>query len=96
VTVTVKPVSENSAVPCSPRLSQLLSRAVEDARLEVLHLSSGAGHDGVAISSLTEIGMLFVRCKGGVSHSPAESVTAEDVQVAIDVLGHFLERLAAA
>jgi acetylornithine deacetylase/succinyl-diaminopimelate desuccinylase-like protein len=40
--------------------------------------------------------MLFVRCKGGVSHSPAESVTAEDVQVAIDVLGHFLERLAAA
>src|SRR6266853_1899004 len=96
VTVTVKAVSENAAVPCSPRLSQLLSRAVEDARLEVLHLSSGAGHDGVAISSLPEIGMLFVRCKGGVSHSPAESVTAEDVQVAIDVLGHFLERLAAA
>ena len=96
VTVTVKAVSENAAVPCSPRLSQLLSRAVEDARLEVLHMSSGAGHDGVAISSLTEIGMLFVRCKGGVSHSPAESVTAEDVQFAIDVLGNFLERLAAA
>jgi allantoate deiminase len=96
VTVTVKPVSENAAVPCSARLSQLLSRAVEDARLEVLHLSSGAGHDGVSISSFTEIGMLFVRCKGGVSHSPAESVTAEDVQVAIDVLGNFLERLSAA
>jgi len=96
VTVMVKPLSENAAVPCSSRLSQLLSRAVEDARLEVLHLPSGAGHDGVAISSLTEIGMLFVRCKGGVSHSPAESVTAEDVAVAIEVLGHFLERLAAA
>jgi len=96
VTVTVKPVSENAAVPCSARLSQLLSRAVEDARLEVLHLASGAGHDGVAIESLTEIGMLFVRCKGGVSHSPAESVTTQDVAVAIDVLGNFLERLAAA
>ena len=93
VTVTV---SENAAVPCSARLSQLLSRAVEDARLEVLHLASGAGHDGVAIESLTEIGMLFVRCKGGVSHSPAESVTTQDVAVAIDVLGNFLERLAAA
>ena len=96
VAVTVKPVSENAAVPCSPRLSELLSRAVEDAGIEVLHLPSGAGHDGVAISSLTEIGMLFVRCKGGVSHSPAESVTLDDVEVAIDVLGHFLERLAAA
>jgi len=95
VAVTVKPVSENTAVPCSPRLSELLSRAVEDAGEEVLHLPSGAGHDGVVISSLTEIGMLFVRCKGGVSHSPAEMVAAEDVQVAIDVLGHFLERLAA-
>ena len=96
VTVTVKPVAENAAVPCSTRLSQLLSRAVEDAGLEVLHLPSGAGHDGVVISSLTEIGMLFVRCKGGVSHSPAELVTVDDVAVAIDVLDHFLERLAAA
>ena len=96
VAVTVKPASENAAVPCSPRLSELLSRAVEDAGEEVLHLPSGAGHDGVVISSLTEIGMLFVRCKGGVSHSPAESVTVDDVAIAIDVLGHFLERLAAA
>ena len=96
VTVTVRPLSENAAVPCSPRLSELLSRAVEDAGLEVLHLPSGAGHDGVAIASITEIGMLFVRCRGGVSHSPAESVTVDDVAIAIDVLDHFIERLAAA
>jgi len=38
--------------------------------------------------------MLFVRCKGGVSHNPAESVTAADVSVAIDVLGRFLALLA--
>jgi acetylornithine deacetylase/succinyl-diaminopimelate desuccinylase-like protein len=38
--------------------------------------------------------MLFVRCKGGVSHNPAESVSAEDVAVAIDVVGHFLDGLA--
>jgi allantoate deiminase len=35
--------------------------------------------------------MLFVRCKGGISHHPAESVTAEDVGVALDVLDRFLE-----
>jgi len=96
VTITVKPVAENSAVPCSPQLSDLLARAVEDAGLEVLRLPSGAGHDGVVLSSLTDFAMLFVRCKGGVSHHPAESVTVDDVRIAIDVLARFLERLAAA
>ena len=38
--------------------------------------------------------MLFVRCKDGVSHNPAESVTAADVGVAVDVLARFLELLA--
>jgi acetylornithine deacetylase/succinyl-diaminopimelate desuccinylase-like protein len=46
------------------------------------------------ISRLTEVAMLFVRCKGGVSHAPAESVTEDDVEVAIDVLSKFLELLA--
>ena len=96
VQVAVMPLSENAAVPCSMRLIDLLSHAVEDAGLEVLRLPSGAGHDAVAISTLTDIGMLFVRCKGGVSHHPSESVTVEDVAVAIRVMGEFIERLGAA
>ena len=59
-----------------------------------LVLPSGAGHDGVPMATLTDIGMLFVRCKGGVSHNPAEAVTAADVAVAIDVTGRFLELVA--
>jgi allantoate deiminase len=89
--VAVELMSENAAVPCSPRLVGLLSQAVADLGHEVVQLPSGAGHDGVAMSSLTEIAMLFVRCKGGVSHNPAESVTVDDVGVAIDVLAKFLE-----
>jgi acetylornithine deacetylase/succinyl-diaminopimelate desuccinylase-like protein len=46
------------------------------------------------MSSLTDVAMLFVRCKGGISHNPAESVKTEDVAVAIDVLGRFIELLA--
>jgi acetylornithine deacetylase/succinyl-diaminopimelate desuccinylase-like protein len=38
--------------------------------------------------------MLFVRCAGGISHNPAESVTGADVAVAIDVVGRFLDSLA--
>ena len=50
---------------------------------------------GVMLSRLTGIAMLFVRCKGGVSHNPAESVRQEDVAVAIEVLGRFLSLIAA-
>jgi len=67
---------------------------VKDAGQRPLELTSGAGHDAVVMSSLTEVGMLFVRCKGGVSHNPAESVTTEDVAVALDVLSRFMDLLA--
>jgi acetylornithine deacetylase/succinyl-diaminopimelate desuccinylase-like protein len=67
---------------------------VGDSGHSVLQLASGAGHDAVTMSTLTEVAMLFVRCKGGISHNPAESVTTDDVAVSIDVLGRFLELLA--
>ena len=91
IAVVVSPVSERAAVACSPRLTGLLREAIGEGAVEI---PSGAGHDAVYISEITDIAMLFVRCKGGVSHNPAESVTTEDVAVAIDVLGRFLELLA--
>ncbi|MGA8923735.1 MAG: M20/M25/M40 family metallo-hydrolase, partial [Candidatus Dormiibacterota bacterium] len=94
VAVEVRPLSENAAVPCAPRLVSLLTRAVEECGQVAIQIPSGAGHDGVAMSSVTDVGMLFVRCKGGVSHHPAESATVDDVAVAIEVLGRFLELLA--
>ena len=88
--VDVRPVSERAAVSCSPRMIALLREAIGPDAVE---LASGAGHDGVYIAELTEIGMLFVRCKGGISHNPAESVSEADVAVAIEVLSRFLELL---
>jgi allantoate deiminase len=87
-------VQENPAVPCSSALAQQLATAVAAAGYEPFMLASGAGHDGVMISALTEFAMLFVRCHGGVSHSPLEAVEAADVAVAIDVLERFLGALA--
>ncbi len=94
VTIEVQAVSENAAVVCAPRLTSVLMQAVKDRGLQAFQLPSGAGHDAVVMASLTDVCMLFVRCKGGISHNPAESVTTEDVGVAIEVLGRFLELLA--
>ena len=87
-------LQQHRTVPCSPRLTQLLAQAIEAAKYPVYSLPSGAGHDAVAMSDLTEIAMLFVRCKGGISHHPAESVAPEDVAAAIEVLEQFLLLLA--
>ena len=46
------------------------------------------------MAALTNVVMLFVRCKEGISHNPAESVTKEDVGAAIEVMGRFLRLMA--
>ncbi len=94
IALTTTAISENGAVHCSPRLTSVLAKAVEDLGHPAPQLAGGAGHDAVEMAALTEIAMLFVRCKGGISHNPAESVMEEDVAVAIDVLTRFVELLA--
>ncbi len=87
-------VQEHPSVPCSPRVTKLLAQSIGELGYSPLTIASGAGHDGVVMSNLTDFGMLFVRCRGGISHNPAESVTTEDVAVALAVMEHFLTLLA--
>jgi len=84
-------VQETRAVDCSSKLSELVAEAVTASGHPVVGLPSGAGHDAAMLSTITPVAMLFVRCAGGVSHNPAESVTVEDVAAAIDTTTCFLE-----
>lgn len=93
--VSWKLLQASPAVPCAPRLTMLLEQAINESGWDVCHLPSGAGHDAVAMAGLTPITMLFVRCRGGISHNPAESVAPDDVAAAIAVLDRFLLLLAA-
>jgi allantoate deiminase len=45
----------------------------------------------MALVDLTDIGMLFVRCKAGISHNPAEAVTLDDVATGARVFLRFIE-----
>ena len=94
VSVEWQTVSDQPSLRCSPRLIQLQTDAVTAAGYPVLRVASGAGHDAVMMAALTDIAMFFVRCKGGISHSPAESVALEDVAVAIEALERFILLLA--
>ena len=91
VSVEIEKVAELPPVLCTPRLRDALGRAVVRQGLAIRSLVSGPGHDAVMFDGVTDVGMLFVRCgNGGISHSPLETITAEDAEVGVRVLLDFL------
>ncbi len=88
-------VQQTASVACDRALTALLKTALARHQPRVLALPSGAGHDAAALSAVCPVAMLFVRCNGGVSHHPAESVETADVAKAIAVLRDFVGSLGA-
>ena len=91
VALKMDPTHEGRTAACAPWLREQIGQAIAAERLPVRELSSGAGHDGMALVDLTDIGMLFVRCKGGISHNPAEAITLEDADTGARVFLRFIE-----
>jgi len=82
---------ENRTAPCAPWLRAQLSRAVAAEGFRVFELPSGAGHDGMAMIDISDVGMLFVRCRGGISHHPDEHVELADADAGARVLLRLIE-----
>jgi allantoate deiminase len=90
VDLAVTPLWEAKTSPCAPAMQEQIATAIHAEGIRVHRLPSGAGHDGMAIIDIAPIGMLFVRCKGGISHNPAEAVTLDDVATGLRVFARFI------
>ncbi len=84
-------LQETASVACDPQARKILEKIVARHEREVISLPSGAGHDAAAMSAICPVAMLFVRCKGGISHHPDESVSERNVAKAIAVLTDFVK-----
>ncbi|MEH2591419.1 allantoate deiminase [Bradyrhizobium sp. AZCC 1721] len=82
---------ENRTVPCAPWLKAQVAEAVAAEGYGVFELPSGAGHDGMAMIDISDVAMLFVRCRGGISHNPAEHVELADADAGARVLLRLIE-----
>lgn len=82
------------ATPCDPALQATLVRACETVQGRALSLPSGAGHDSMALAERWPVAMLFVRCAGGISHHPAESVKRDDVALALQAFSLVVQETA--
>lgn len=93
VSLTVSTLHESAAAPCSAWLMDQIDAAIAAQGTAPLRLPSGAGHDAMALAALVDVGMIFVRCAGGISHNPAESITAEDAGAGYETLGGLIRNL---
>jgi acetylornithine deacetylase/succinyl-diaminopimelate desuccinylase-like protein len=91
----VEPDFRLEPVPMADRPVAALRAELADRDLPVIELPSGAGHDAAVLAGAgVPTAMLFVRSlNGGVSHSPDEDSSPEDVELAVDVLTGALARL---
>ncbi|MCU4180397.1 Zn-dependent hydrolase [Bosea sp. BH3] len=74
VTATAERVSHVAPVACAASIRSAIADAAASCRLAARDLPSGAGHDGVFVSRLGPVGMIFVPCLDGRSHAPEESI----------------------
>lgn len=91
VGIAFEALHDSPAVACHPELMAQFTDAADALGLDAPELPSGAGHDAMAVARLTDIAMLFVRCDRGISHNPAESITAADAEAGARVLARFVD-----
>ena len=86
VELEVETLQRLAPAPCSELVRGAAQRACERLGLGIRALPSGAGHDGMQLTDLCEMGMIFVRSREGISHSPEERSSREDCTAGGDAL----------
>jgi allantoate deiminase len=94
VELETKTIQKLSPAPCSAFVWDAAREACDTLGLKPFGLASGAGHDGMHLTELCAIGMIFVRSKDGISHNPTEYSSKEDCAAGAEVLYRTLLKLA--
>ena len=90
--LAIDPIHRIATTPADAAIQDQLANAITAVGARPLKLASGAGHDGLMMSKLCPIGMLFVRCKAGVSHNPVEYASPADMGMAVAALVRFIQQ----
>ena len=93
VGVAIETVHNEKSIDCDSRINTHIGNAIASMGLPVHKLASGAGHDAAAMAAIAPVGMIFVRCKAGISHNPAEYVNPEDILPGVQAMLGTLESM---
>jgi allantoate deiminase len=71
---------------CADWIKEIIHSECEAMNLDAPELMSGPFHDSLALSYACDYGMIFVRCKDGISHNPLEYSSYEDLAIGSNVM----------
>lgn len=86
LTYTISEDTNSEPRYCSERIMKIMKNESSHIGLNPIELMSGPFHDSLAMSYECEYGMIFVRCKDGISHNPKEYSTMEDISIGTELL----------
>lgn len=92
VGVNIEVLTADKPVALSEELAEQSAAICAAKGFTYRHMNSGAGHDAMHMAKLCPTTMLFIPCKGGISHNPAEYAKNEDICRAIEVLAEILKK----
>jgi len=94
VTITEEFVNADEPAACSAHTIALLEEICADAGIVYKKMVSRAYHDSLFMAQIAPISMIFIPCRGGVSHKPDEYASPADIARGTSVLAAVLAKLA--
>lgn len=94
LTFTITEDTNSEPRYCAEHIKTIMREESSLLGLDPADLMSGPFHDALALSYVCDYGMIFVRCKDGISHNPKEFSTYEDISLGTELLYRTALRLA--
>ncbi len=93
LTYTMDTIADETPVAINEDMISLVATSCDDLGIEYMKLPSGAGHDAMNMAEKTQVAMIFIPCKDGVSHNPQEVASVQDISTGILVLESLVRKL---
>lgn len=90
---TIEPIAQDHPVAMHPAMIREIEEAVKSVGVEYMTMPSGAGHDAMHWAEAVPTGMIFIPCRDGISHNPAEFTEMDDIVTGVEVLDKVLRKL---
>ncbi|MEO9178273.1 M20 family metallo-hydrolase [Veillonella parvula] len=90
---TIEPIAQDHPVAMHPAMIREIEEAVKSVGVEYMTMPSGAGHDAMHWAEAVPTGMIFIPCRDGISHNPAEFAEMDDIVKGAEVLDKVLRKL---
>jgi ureidoglycolate amidohydrolase len=94
VTITTELVNADPPATCDPEIVSTMEAAADEAGKTYKKMVSRAYHDSLFMARIAPVAMLFIPCRGGVSHRPDEYASPGWIGSGVNVLARTLVKLA--